>query len=313
MPLLLFWGVGMGVARLVFRRQMPPVLLGVCSGETNLLPSESRVHYVRLEHPDEIRLAEIDALLFDSRYALTPEWRKLILQAQTAGTPILTLAELNEELYGRVALEDLHITGLKTVESHDTYAVVKQVLDVMAVFLSLPILLPISLIVALLVAFDTGRPILFLQWRIGERGKPFRIVKFRTMKRDSESNGAAFASVGDLRVTQLGYLLRKYRLDEIPQFLNVLRGEMSIIGPRPEQKAFVEEFERKIDFYAVRHLVKPGITGWAQVMQGYAAGADETLEKLRYDIFYIRNFSFWLDARIVAKTVWTILTGFGAR
>ena len=116
-----------------------------------------------------------------------------------------------------------------------------------------------------------------------------------------------------MRITRVGKFIRKTRLDEIPQFINVLKGEMSLIGPRPEQRAFVTQFEKDMPFYAYRHVVKPGITGWAQVVQGYAADADDTQVKIAYDFYYIKHFSYWLDLLIVLKTIRTILTGFGAR
>jgi lipopolysaccharide/colanic/teichoic acid biosynthesis glycosyltransferase len=133
------------------------------------------------------------------------------------------------------------------------------------------------------------------------------------MKQNSEENGAAFASHGDPRVTKTGQFLRKFRLDEIPQFWNVLKGDMSIIGPRPEQAGFAREFEEDIPLYALRHNVRPGITGWAQVMQGYAATVSETREKLCYDFYYVKHCSLGLDIRIVYLTIHTILTGFGSR
>src|SRR5690554_7341673 len=133
------------------------------------------------------------------------------------------------------------------------------------------------------------------------------------MRRDSEKDGARFASTGDARITRVGRYIRKTRLDEIPQFINVLKGDMSLIGPRPEQRAFANTFEKVIPFYTYRHVVKPGITGWAQVVHGYAADADDTRVKIEHDFYYIKHFSLWLDILIVVKTIKTILTGFGAR
>jgi lipopolysaccharide/colanic/teichoic acid biosynthesis glycosyltransferase len=314
MPLVLIpllWGIGMAIARLMLRRLAPPVLIGVPNSV--VLPRHVRVQYVHLDTPRTTLLSAVDALLLDPSAPPAPEWLELILHAQAAGMPVWTPSTLNEELHGRVNLEHLHTARLDSADFDDAYAPIKRALDVLAVLIAFPVLLPVMLMAALLVMLDTGRPILFWQWRIGKQGVPFRIAKFRTMKRDSEQFGAAFAESGDMRVTRLGRWMRKFRLDELPQFWNVLRGDMSIIGPRPEQQVFVEQFRHELHLYDVRHWVKPGITGWAQVMHGYAAGADETLEKLRYDMYYVKNFSFWLDARIVAKTLWTIGTGFGAR
>ena len=130
---------------------------------------------------------------------------------------------------------------------------------------------------------------------------------------NSEKDGAKLAQVGDTRITRVGRFIRKTRLDELPQFWNILKGDMSLIGPRPEQKVFVEQFNKRIPFYNYRHIVKPGLSGWAQVTQGYAGNEDETQIKLEHDFYYIKHFSFSLDILIIFKTIKTILTGFGAR
>ncbi|MCA1791764.1 MAG: sugar transferase, partial [Thioalkalivibrio sp.] len=151
------------------------------------------------------------------------------------------------------------------------------------------------------------------QERVGKSGRSFQMLKFRTMGRDAESGGPAFADRSDVRVTPVGATLRKLRLDEIPQFWNVLRGDMSIIGPRPEQEGFATMFEARLPHYGLRHTTRPGITGWAQVMQGYAADDQETSEKLRYDLYYVRHRSFLLDLEIVVRTLGVVLNGFGSR
>ena len=133
------------------------------------------------------------------------------------------------------------------------------------------------------------------------------------MTKDSEKDGALFASAGDMRVTKIGKFIRKTRIDELPQYLNVLKGDMSLIGPRPEQQVFVDAFEKQILFYNYRHIVRPGISGWAQVTQGYTADVDDTQIKVEHDFYYIKHFSMWLDVLIVFKTIKTMLTGFGAR
>ena len=153
----------------------------------------------------------------------------------------------------------------------------------------------------------------FTQQRIGQRGRPFRMVKFRSMRVDDGQQGARFAGERDDRVTRVGQFIRRARIDELPQFWNVLKGEMSVIGPRPEQVEFVERFEASIPFFGYRHLVKPGITGWAQVHYGYAASEDDTRHKLEYDLYYAKYCSIWLDLVIIFRTFRTILTGDGAR
>ena len=169
------------------------------------------------------------------------------------------------------------------------------------------------LITAIVIKLESDGPAFFIQNRVGQGGKEFRIYKFRSMGKDSEKHGAQMASANDMRVTRVGKFIRKTRIDELPQFFNVLKGDMSLIGPRPEQKVFVDQFEQEIPFYNYRHIVKPGITGWAQVTHGYAGDADETRVKIEHDFYYIKHISYSLDILSVFKTVKTMLTGFGAR
>jgi lipopolysaccharide/colanic/teichoic acid biosynthesis glycosyltransferase len=166
-------------------------------------------------------------------------------------------------------------------------------------------------VVALLVYLDLGRPVLFAQERVGMGGKPFRAYKFRTM-RGAPREGAYAGEERD-RITPLGRILRRYRLDELPQLWNVLKGEMSLIGPRPEQRVLAETYAQEIPLYSLRHAVRPGLTGWAQVHHGYAEGKDGAMVKLSYDLYYIKHLSFWLDLRIVLRTLWVLLSGYGAK
>ena len=183
----------------------------------------------------------------------------------------------------------------------------------MAVLAVAPIVLPICLLTALAIRLESSGKVIFVQERVGQGGKLFKIYKFRSMTTDAEKHGAKLAQQNDARVTKVGKFIRKTRIDELPQFINVLKGEMSLIGPRPEQLSFVKTFEKSIPFYNYRHIVKPGISGWAQVTQGYAGNEDETALKIQYDFFYIKNISLMLDILIVIKTIQTMLTGFGAR
>jgi lipopolysaccharide/colanic/teichoic acid biosynthesis glycosyltransferase len=142
---------------------------------------------------------------------------------------------------------------------------------------------------------------------VGINGKTFFIIKFRTMVKNAESNGAKWSTEGDTRVTKFGRILRKTRFDEIPQFINILKGDMSVIGPRPERPVFVKELSQEIPFYEIRHIIKPGLTGWAQVKSNYAASKEDALEKLQYDLYYIKKRSVFLDLNILIKTLSTIL------
>lgn len=196
---------------------------------------------------------------------------------------------------------------------NSSYLVTKRTFDIVLILLFSPLIIPIMLITALLIRLESTGSIFFWQQRVGAYGKPFNMLKFRSMTTDSEKNGSQFAQAGDMRVTRLGRVLRKMRIDELPQLWNILRGEMSLIGPRPEQVAFVNEFEKTIPNYQNRHVVLPGITGLAQVKQGYVDDADGTRNKLMYDLYYIQNLSFLMDSRIVLRTLYTMITGFGAR
>jgi len=190
---------------------------------------------------------------------------------------------------------------------------VKRLMDITLVVISAPLWLPVMLITGVLIKLESSGPMFFVQERVGQGNRPFNVYKLRSMCKDSEKNGAQFAAANDMRITRVGKVIRKTRIDEIPQFINVLKGDMSLIGPRPEQRVFVEQFEEEIPFYAYRHVVKPGITGWAQVVHGYAADADDTRVKIEHDFYYIKHFSLWLDILIIFKTIRTMLTGFGAR
>lgn len=174
-------------------------------------------------------------------------------------------------------------------------------------------LAPLLLITAVAIKLDSKGPILYRQRRIGFGGRQFDVFKFRSMITDAEANGAQYAAVNDVRITRVGCFIRKFRIDEIPQAINVLRGEMSFVGPRPERPEFVAELEREIPNYHCRHLVKPGITGWAQVKYEYAASVEGARTKLRYDLYYIRHFSPALDLLIVLMTVRVALFGLGSR
>ena len=193
------------------------------------------------------------------------------------------------------------------------YLSTKRVLDLVAIGLVLPMAIGIAVVTAIAIKLESPGAVFFWQKRVGMNGKVFNMLKFRSMTSDSEKHGSQFAQSNDMRVTRVGKFIRKFRVDEIPQLWNVLIGEMSLIGPRPEQESFVEEFNKSIPNYSLRHMVMPGITGLAQTEQGYVADAEATITKLEYDLYYIKNMSLMTDAQITLKTIYTIMTGFGAR
>lgn len=251
-----------------------------------------------------------------SDQGLSAEWEKLLAETALQGTPVYNVLQVRESLTGRLPIKHLYENNLGSLLPSQGYLLVKRLLDTVVVLLTAPIVLPLGLLLALAIKWESrhsGGTVLFRQQRIGQGGRLFTMYKFRSMIASAEENGAQMAITDDMRVTKFGSFIRQTRLDELPQFINVLKGEMSLIGPRPEQLDFVKRFNETIPFYRYRHIVKPGISGWAQVMHGYASDEDETKVKLEHDFFYIKNFSLTLDLLIVIKTIQTMVTGFGAR
>ena len=222
-----------------------------------------------------------------------------------------------ERAFGRVPVEGLSPSWFMTVFHlyHRPYSrVTKRIFDLTVGCVALVLLAPMLLVTAVLVRLSSPGPILFTQTRLGERGKTYKMRKFRTMvDRAEEPGSATWTAEEDPRITTVGRFLRRTRLDELPQFWNVLRGEMSIVGPRPERPEFVDVLERDVPFWTHRHLVKPGITGWAQLRHGYTASVQATADKLSFDLFYVKHRSLLFDCAILLKTVEVVVLGRGAR
>ena len=222
-----------------------------------------------------------------------------------------------ERLTGKLAVESMRpsylIYGRGFIKDPLTMAL-KRVTDIVFAGLGLVLALPLGLLAALAIKLTSRGPVFFTQERTGQDGAPFRLIKFRTMQVDAEKHsGPVWAEKNDKRITPIGRFLRLSRIDEIPQLVNILSGHMSFVGPRPERPHFVEQLTREIPFYPLRHTVKPGLTGWAQVQHTYGASVDDAREKLRYDLYYIKNMALLLDLTIIWKTVAVILHGKGAR
>ena len=240
-----------------------------------------------------------------------------IMNCKLSGIDVLDAPSFYEEVMGKLFIEDtrpswfifsdgFRITALKKVY--------KRFFDIMCSLIGLTIASPLMLIAGILIKVNSSGPVFFRQVRVGEREKDFVLYKFRTMRQDAEQGtGAVWAKENDTRVTGVGNILRKTRFDEIPQLFNVLKGDMSLIGPRPERPEFVDKLKEIIPYYSERHFVKPGITGWAQVKYQYGASVEDAVEKLRYDLYYIKNLSFFLDMLIVLETVKVVLFGRGSR
>ena len=250
----------------------------------------------------------------DLRSAMSESMARFLSSASIAGSRIRLLTNLYEEHTGRIPM--VHLAEgweLSQPVFRSGYAPVKRAIDVTVTLLLSPLWLLVGLFVWILVKMDSRGPAFYHQERVGRNEKPFTLHKFRTMVDGAEKNGPQFAAVNDTRITRVGGFLRKSRLDEIPQLWNVIRGDLSLVGPRPERPVFGAEFEQTIPFYESRHLIRPGITGWAQVNYGYADDQAETVEKLTYDLYYVKNSTIWLDIHILGMSIWTVITGFGAR
>ncbi|EHJ46114.1 exopolysaccharide biosynthesis polyprenyl glycosylphosphotransferase [Solidesulfovibrio carbinoliphilus subsp. oakridgensis] len=240
-----------------------------------------------------------------------------MLNCKLSGIEVLDAPGIYERITGKLLLENINpswfifCSGFKITF---VLRAVKRLVDIVCSVLGLLLSLPFAPFVLLAIRLDSPGPVFFRQERVGQGDKPFVLYKLRTMRQDAEQGtGAVWASQSDPRVTRLGQFLRKSRIDEIPQLINVLRGEMSLVGPRPERPEFVQKLKEIIPYYSERHFVKPGVTGWAQVRYPYGASVEDALEKLRYDLYYIKNISMFLDLSIILRTVAVVLLRKGAR
>ena len=297
-------------ALVVERRVKRPRLGIVPHGRASALLGSGRAAWSILPSSDALP-ENVDGIVADLRAEIGPDWEAFLARCALKGIPVYHAKQVQEALTGRVDIEHLSENSLGSLIPSSIYARGKRALDLLVALLALPFALPLLAVAALAIKRDSPGPVFFTQPRVGHRGEVFRIWKLRTMRAGSE--GGDYTEGLDPRITRSGRLLRKYRIDELPQILNILRGEMSWIGPRPESLPLSKWYEREIGFYSYRHIVRPGITGWAQVHQGFAALPEHVRHKLHYDFYYIKHFSPWLDLVIAAQTVRTVLTGFGAR
>lgn len=298
----------------MLRRQRIARLAFVPLGRAMHLDTIPGAVWVRLEQPQPFERMDVNAIVADLHApALTDAWQKFLAECTLQHIPVYNIRQVEESLTGRLRIRHMYENDLGSLLPSPVYMLIKQCLESLLIVLFLPLLLPLMLLVALVIKLDDGGSVFYNQERVGYRGKPFVMYKFRSMTECAELNQQQETVDDDIRLTRVGRFIRKMRIDELPQVFNVLKGEMSLIGPRAEYKKFADELEKQVPFYQYRHIVKPGISGWAQVMQGYVIGAAETQIKIEYDFYYIKYFSFWLDTLIACKTVKTILTGFGAR
>jgi lipopolysaccharide/colanic/teichoic acid biosynthesis glycosyltransferase len=255
----------------------------------------------------------IVGVVLDRHVPASDERSQLLSKLKLDHVRLYSVEAVAETLSGRKMLPAGEEDDLWQIDGNPAYDVAKRAMDVMLVLLSSPLWVPLTALVALAVRIDSPGPVLFSQIRVGSHGRQFRIWKIRSMRQELPGTTARFAAVKDERITRLGHVIRRTRLDELPQLWNVLCGHMSLVGPRPEQERFVQEFAQRIPCYPYRHLVRPGITGWAQVQQGYAGNEEETAIKLSYDLYYVAHYSLAMDLLIFFKTAKIVLTGFGSR
>jgi len=259
----------------------------------------------------------LDAVAVDFGRPITPEWERRLTDWALRGIPVYNVKHLLESLTGRVAIEQLSENSLTSFSARSVYVAMKLPVDWLIAAVAGIALFPVLLIVAIAIRLESPGPAIFRQCRIGYRGVPFTVFKFRTMTHERVEDGdertSAITESDDRRITGLGRFLRRTRIDELPQLVNVLRCEMSWIGPRPEAEVLSRWYESEISFYRYRHLVRPGMTGWAQVNQGHVTQVAEVKSKLHFDFYYINNFSPWIDLLIVIRTFRIVFTGFGAK
>jgi len=290
----------------------------VPGGRADNPPHVRNVRWSRLDSPGTL-LNSVDGVVVDLRAELSDEWESAVASIALQGIPVYHAPDAFAQLTGLVAIEHLSENTLGSLNPNDLYLRIKSLCDRVIAAVMLVVLLPVLVVIGIVIALDSPGGAIFRQKRMGFRGNTFLIWKFRTMHVASEAEPSveahrlAITTDNDPRVTRIGRTLRRYRIDELPQIINILVGEMSFIGPRPEAEKLSSWYSKEIPFYHYRHILRPGLTGWAQVSQGHVAEIADVRSKVYLDFFYIRYFSFWLDVLIVLRTVGIVSTGFGAK
>ncbi len=284
-------------------------------GRVGLLDEIEGIDWVPLSRPRLHDARACHAIVADFSSDLPDEWEAFLADAALAGRIVYQVKQLSESLTGRVELEHLSENSFGSLLPARGYFHLKGLGDFIVAVASLPLVLPLMAVIAVAIRLESPGGALFKQKRVGHAGKSITVYKFRTMLEmpAEDERRAAMTSDDDERITRVGRWLRKTRLDELPQIFNILKWEMSWIGPRPEAQVLSVWYTGEIPFYRYRHVVKPGISGWAQVNQGHVAEVGEVHRKLQYDFYYIKYFSPWLDLLILLRTIKTMLTGYGSR
>ena len=254
--------------------------------------------------------SDVDEVVFESTIRMDDNLG--LLDCLDAGVKVSSYSDFIEEKCCRIPVEDIDANWLFSARldlAHPYFYGIKRMIDIVVAIVGMIVSAPFVALSALAIRLEGRGPVFYSQIRVGRFNRPFRIYKLRTMRTDSEANGAQWAKENDNRITMVGKFLRKTRLDELPQFWNVLKGEMSLIGPRPERPEFIDDLGEQIPFYLQRHLVKPGLTGWAQINYPYGASVEDAYNKLTFDFYYIKNASIGLDMQILLRTIGTVMKG----
>jgi len=287
------------------------------SNDEDLSVSADRVFAGRklIDVVDAENVNEIIVAVRERRGGVLP--LRELLDCKMRGVKVFDLSSFFERTRGQVRIDSLRASWLIYGEGFRQgimRTVVKRFFDLLVSFILLMLALPVMLLTVVAILLEDGGPIFYRQVRVGQNGRQFKVIKFRSMRTDAEKDGKPkWAVANDDRITRIGRLIRKLRIDELPQLFNVFMGDMSLVGPRPERPYFVDQLTAEIPFYAVRHCVKPGVTGWAQVRYQYGASVDDAVQKLQYDLYYVKNHTLLLDMVVLAETVRVVLTGEGAQ
>lgn len=287
-------------------------------GRNEKLPNISNIVWKPILEYDDA-LIDVHSIVVDLHYEHDAMWESAITQWVLAGITVYDTQSAIEQLTGRVEIRHISENTLGSLNPNTVILKAKSFFDAIAATILLIIFSPVMIFIGAMIRFDSKGPAIFQQKRTGFRAKTFTVYKFRTMTvdvpgaSDNHARHQAMTQDDDVRITRFGRLLRRTRLDELPQLLNIIKGDMSLIGPRPEAIALSTWYEKEIPFYHYRHIIKPGLTGWAQVNQGHVTDVEQIREKLHLDFYYVKNYSVWLDILISLRTIAIMITGHGAR
>ena len=313
----LFWGLVLQIilwipALLIFERINRPII-GMPKSSLSEFANFIHPSHMRMILPNTTKFAELDMIVLKESELNSYEWSDCLINCMTRSIKVEEFTNFKERLNGRVDLDQLSWSKSQKLIGENAYLPLKRTADILVSACLLILLLPLMFVVVLFIMAEGSTRPIFQQRRVGFRGRQFMIYKFRTMRTGGSCEKIKFTEQDDVRITRVGKFLRNKRIDELPQLWNVLIGDMSLIGPRPEQVELIGSIQEEIPAFSLRHSIRPGITGWAQVHQGYAGDISATRKKLSYDLWYLNNVSLLVDVYITIRTLRVMLTGFGSR